>query len=282
MSVINDSSAIVDGNRILTQHQAALTLLQSKLQNPSISVLSWLDLACGKGQIVSQLEDNISQSLRSKISYCGYDVKIDYTRIAEKKVESCELNEFKFKHGELSDYPTLIDNSETFDFITFTNTAHEISPTSFSVIIYESILRLTDEGELFIYDMESLTSPELGALPWTVEEIKDLISTLLKEMGSSFEAHPNSWQHSQVKGWTLTIPKKYLGVSDDTLNDVKDKVINAVNTKIKEIIEKRFIRCQKLLTSLCKYGSETGSEENEKVSALYEFWALYQAMEATK
>jgi ubiquinone/menaquinone biosynthesis C-methylase UbiE len=48
---------------MLTQHQAALTLLQRLLADPGVSQLNWLDLACGKGQIITHLDENLVDRL---------------------------------------------------------------------------------------------------------------------------------------------------------------------------------------------------------------------------
>ncbi len=75
MSSIGDSSAELNIRRVMSQHQAAITVLQFLLVNPAIQEFSWLDLACGKGQIISQLEENIpDETLRGKIVYLGYDI----------------------------------------------------------------------------------------------------------------------------------------------------------------------------------------------------------------
>jgi hypothetical protein len=68
MGAIADSDAVHDIRRILPQHQSALTLLNSKLQNPAVQSFRWLDLACGKGQIISQLEENLSANQRQKLA----------------------------------------------------------------------------------------------------------------------------------------------------------------------------------------------------------------------
>ena len=82
MPGIADSHAVLDEDKLLSQHQAALTLLQHRLADPDVARFSWLDLACGKGQIFSQLESNLSPKLRSKIFYYGYDPNSEEVRRA--------------------------------------------------------------------------------------------------------------------------------------------------------------------------------------------------------
>ncbi|MCX7004774.1 MAG: hypothetical protein NTV22_16085 [bacterium] len=65
MSAIADSDAAHDIRKILPQHQSALTLLNGRLQNPAVTAVHWLDVACGRGQIIAQLNDNLSPDHRA-------------------------------------------------------------------------------------------------------------------------------------------------------------------------------------------------------------------------
>ena len=51
MALISDSDAVLDIRRILPQHQSAITLLNTILQNPGVTDCFWLDLACGKDRL---------------------------------------------------------------------------------------------------------------------------------------------------------------------------------------------------------------------------------------
>jgi ubiquinone/menaquinone biosynthesis C-methylase UbiE len=54
-----DAKATLNKERLFAQHQAALTILQRELDSPKIKKYNWLDLACGKGQIIVHLIDNL-------------------------------------------------------------------------------------------------------------------------------------------------------------------------------------------------------------------------------
>lgn len=86
MFIIGDSSAVLEFERMLPQHQAAITLLSSLLQNPQVDKFYWLDLACGKGQIISQLNENLTIENRKKIIYHGYDINVDYLKELNKRI----------------------------------------------------------------------------------------------------------------------------------------------------------------------------------------------------
>ena len=79
MTSISDSSAVRE-KRVLAQHQAALTLIQGRIGSPNAQDYAWLDLACGRGQIIAHLEDNLSEVARGKISFYAYDVDQRYGR----------------------------------------------------------------------------------------------------------------------------------------------------------------------------------------------------------
>ena len=58
MGSIADSSAVFT-KKVLPQHHTAITLLGQLLAAPAAEHIAWLDLACGKGQILAQLDENI-------------------------------------------------------------------------------------------------------------------------------------------------------------------------------------------------------------------------------
>jgi SAM-dependent methyltransferase len=219
MSSIADSDAVQDIRRILPQHQSALTLLNGRLQNPALEQVLWLDLACGKGQIISQLNENLSNKHREKLSYFGYDINVDHTRAAERIALNLQLQNYDFFHGDLFNFNTIIPNEKRFDFITCTNTAHEFQPGAFATILLDSLVRLTQSGELFIYDMESLNTPELGALPWRSSEIGKLLNLVFEVLETEFRVHPSIWSHTSCKGWTVTIQRQYIGKTDQEISE---------------------------------------------------------------
>ena len=104
MTSIGDSDAIHDRERLFVQHQAALTLLQGALADPDLQEYRWLDLACGKGQIIVHLEANIPPQARAKILYHGFDVDNQYARFAEQTAESSGLKGSNVAIGNLAEF----------------------------------------------------------------------------------------------------------------------------------------------------------------------------------
>ena len=161
MTSIADSSAVYDRQRQLAQHQAALTLLQDTLADPQIQEYRWLDLACGKGQIILHIEENLTSNARSKIVYYGYDVENEYLRYAERTAQLSGFKNIDIAVGMLSNFSHNFLDELRFDFITLTNTIHEIRPKLLPNIIWDCLNRLSESGSLFVYDMEQLPQAEL-------------------------------------------------------------------------------------------------------------------------
>jgi ubiquinone/menaquinone biosynthesis C-methylase UbiE len=283
MPSIAASSAFLDEGKLLSQHQAALTLLQQRLSDPDLRTLSWLDLACGRGQIFLQLEKNVSSNFRSKIVYHGYDINNDYVRVTENAVSQLALQSVKVWVGELPVFSSLIDGDLTFDFVTLTNTTHEIEPHKLATILFDALSRLKDDGWLYVYDMEQLNPPELGAVPWKKSDIETVIGTLLSSVGvKKYQPAVSHWEHSTVDGWSLQIDMDHIIREAPSFRDHRQKTLTVVTTKVQEILETRLRDCKQTLESLTKFGSATGAEKGEGTAGLYEYWALQRALENIK
>jgi SAM-dependent methyltransferase len=282
MSLISDSDAVLDSGRIYSQHLAALTLLNNKLQDPNVSNLRWLDLACGQGQIISQLLGNLSNENRQKLSYVGFDIHVGHTKVAEELASKLSLNDYSFHQGYLTKFSGIIDSPKDFDFITFTSAAHEVSPHDFYQIILDAVMRLSPDGELYIYDMESLVEPELGALPWKKEEISILFDTIFNILDPKFKVHPSTWGHTNCKGWTAVIQRRHIEPNNEKIDSMRGAVITALTAVVDKILSERLKDCDDALEAYCRFGAETANNEQDKLSCLYKFWALHRAIGAKK
>lgn len=280
MAAIKDSDAYLNKERLLAQHQAALSILQGRLENPKISDLSWLDLGCGKGQIIINLEYNLGDAARAKISYSAFDIKDEHLSITEKKAETLKFKSINGKVGDISDFPNLFPVQQKFDFITLTNSIHEFSPLLIPKILFESLIRLAPHGLFFLYDMESLPILELGAVTWTREEIHALSNAFLKNLGvSDYFPTPGKWHHSSCDGWNLQINREYINISDVDLLSKKAEAIERTQHQIVEILKRKLFECEKSLESITKHGAETEDEDKLKAKLLYDFWSLKRIKE---
>lgn len=279
MSIIGDSSAILELKKMLPQHQSAITLINTIIQNPYIEKFDWLDLACGKGQIISQLNQNIIPNHRRKIVYHGYDINSDYSKVVTRIARNLGFMDYSVDIGDLASFQNIVPEQNKFDFITCTNVTHEVHPQKFFEVIIGAIKRLNEKGHLFLYDMESLSNPELGALPLKATEVGSLIEVILQTAGSKFKISPSTWQHRTCTGWSIVINRDFLQIKDEDLEKHRVQIIKNLRDTIKSILFTKLEECKQVLNSYTEYGTETSEDEAQKISALYEFWALHKALE---
>src|SRR5579862_192326 len=170
--------------KVLAQHHTAITLLGQLLSDPKAHTIEWLDLGCGKGQILAQLAQNIPhEEMRAKIGYYGYDLKNEHCQAVEKLAKELGFRCVDIKTGEMAHFSNVFPIEQKFSFVSFTNTVHELHPQLIASLIIDIILRLAPDGTLYIYDMETLPIPELGAVPWDGADISKLLSSIAEQLG---------------------------------------------------------------------------------------------------
>lgn len=280
MITIADSSAFRDGDRILPQHQAALTLLQARLSTPGTDRLSWLDLACGRGQIIVLLDENLSAEARAKIEYWAYDLDQEFARETRKTAERLGFASLESRVGDLSDFDRILPAEGFFDFITLTNTVHEIEPVRLAHLLVSCMGRLTDTGTLFIYDMERIKPPELGALPWSRDDIRRMVRRMLNALGASeYRPEVGLWNHRTCNGWNVQLQRQHLNVSRADAAARLNTAVHETRDEISQLLKRRLADCRAALETITLYGAETAEEQDDKERFLFEFWALSRALE---
>ena len=268
--------------RTLSQHQAALTLLQSLAADPARTEIRWLDLACGRGQIISRLQANLPTQDRKRIHYFGFDINNDHVREAEKISKEQGFATSVFEIGELSKFASVVPSSPKFDFITLTNTVHEIVPFGLPNLLYECISRLSNTGLMYAYDMELLpkTALELGAIPWSFQEISSIVSSLYEELKIGKTPNIGQWEHSTCTGWSLLIHRQYL--TEIPGPPESDAALEVVTARITTLLQEKLNQVTASLESLTRYGPESAEEAEDKTRYLYDYWALDRALRVGK
>lgn len=281
MSVIADSSAAREEGRLYSQHQAALTVLQGRLGDPKLVSFAWLDLACGRGQLIASLGDNLDDGARAKIRYLGYDISANHVTETNKIASGLNLQAFSGKVGDLADLPRLVDGQ--FDFITFTNSVHEVQADQLASVLVECVARLSPNGCLFLYDMESLDPPELGAVPWTSAEVKAILVKIAEGLGTpNYEPQVGRWRHKSCNAWNAQVMRAHLDADLGTLMSRQATTIASTALLIRTLLGEKLRTARDALERLTLYGAETGEEGAARVRLLYEFWALSRAIGGAK
>lgn len=268
--------------RVLAQHQAALTLLQRQLSAPDTERLAWLDLACGRGQILAGLRDNLSDQARAKIDFCAYDVKQEYLLETRKTASALGFGTVSDCVGDLADFDRMLPDGERYDFITLTNSVHEVAADRLADVLVDAIRRLGDRGTAFVYDMERIKPPELGALPWKAEDFRSVALALVQGFGeAAYQPEVGRWQHTTVDGWNLQIQREHISVTSEQLDERRKDVIDAMRIAIVNVLRRRLGECQATLEKLTIYGTGTAEEQADREHLLHEHWALTRSLKAS-
>jgi hypothetical protein len=281
-SSIADSSAVLVA-RVFPQHHTAITLLTNLLMSRGQEELfGWLDLACGRGQIINHLDSAIpDETIRKKIHYLGFDIDNEYTRETAKHAEELGFGSSETLVGQLDHFANVVVPTRHFSFVTFTNTVHEIPPTLFGTLLLDLIARLAPDGTLYIYDMESLPDPELGAVVWDATDIRRLLTFLYKELGAStVPPMVQVWPHSSCTAWSVQLDRSKLDVDKKALVKLLPKVRAKVSAFISTLFDEKLERTIEALEVLTKYGEQTVDEQKRKVKLLYDFWSLSRLKQA--
>jgi SAM-dependent methyltransferase len=274
---IADSSAVLIPGKVLAQHHTAITLLAEMLAARAANQsVGWLDLACGRGQIIAHLEDTIPDGeLRAKVRYLGYDIDSDYTRETERKAASLKLGAANVVVGQLDHFPDVIKSEQRFSFVTFTNVVHELPPVLFGSLLLELILRMEMDAKLYIYDMETLPEPELGAVPWDASDVRRLLAFVFKESGSKL-APPmvQRWPHSSCTAWSVTFGREKLEVDAPAFTKNLPELKAKTTEFIAQLFKEKLQRTIAALEEITKYGGQTGEEQKRKMNLLFDYWSL--------
>ena len=171
----------------------------------------------------------------------------------------------------------------SFDFITLTNTIHEIEPLRLAKLFLSCVLRLTDTGALFIYDMERIKPPEVGALPWSRDDIRRIVHRLLDALGAStYRPEVALWNHKTCNGWNVQLQRQHINLSRAEAAERESTAVQETLAEISDLLRRRLADCRASLEALTRYGAETAEEHDDKERLLFEFWALSRALERTQ
>lgn len=272
------SSAEFAVDRIWPQHQAVLTLIKDRVEDPHKDSFKWLDLGCGRGQILANIGRVLSRDSCSKIQYTGFDVVQDHCLQAEKfakdlfadaQIQVCDIEKFELYLG----------TDELFDAVTLTNTVHEITPEQVAATFVAALCRVNGDGFVFMYDMESLPRLELGAVPWLGKEIEHVFHRLLESAGETiYLPTVSTWPHKSCVGWNLQINRNHLQIPTETLNSRRVVMESGASQIIRELLAKRLLDIHQALTVASRYGLESGEEHTEIQRLTYDFWAIARVL----
>jgi len=277
-NTIADSDSI-QIDTILVPHSNAISLLTHLLNNKKEGNVSWLDLACGKGQILNQLGDNLDKYYRGKIDLHLVDLNNESLRCATDVAHKLGLNSIDDHVSDICKYCTEALPENTLDFITFINTFHEIKPSELASVIISCLCALKDDGVFYLFDQEELTEKELGAVTWSSVEVSTIINDFFKECELDCCVYANKWNHKAISSWSIQVQK--INIKNEKNSVLKEKQ-EFLADLIKATLQSKTDINKKALLTLTRFGGSTDNESENKIQNLFDYWALNQAMETFK
>lgn len=266
-------------DRDLPQHQAALTLIRDRLDDPAVTSFDWLDLGCGSGKILQSAQRVLPDHFRAKIAYVGVELLhasgLEAERLAKSLFRRAEVIT-----SELVASDALLAGTTRFDAVTMTNTVHEISPGRLSSLLIGTMLRLSEQGFFFIYDMESLPELELGAVPWRPAEIERVIRRLAECCGCSGPL-PSvaTWQHRSCNGWQIQVKRASMSLTREQMIAERRDIEAQLALAITDVLQLKLNETHAALDALSRYGSATDDERREAQRLAYDFWAIARSLQ---
>lgn len=278
MPAIGDSSSVLDSGRTLPQHQALLTLLVDRIADPSVEEYRWLDIACGRGQVVASATRALSRGLAAKIRFLACDINDDYLKEALQRAKALFGSADRLL-CEVRDIEQLLVTRPKYDLITMTNAAHEIEPRELASLLVTCMCRTTPNGICFFYDMESLPEFELGAIPWRPSDIEKVFGAVFEVVGlPKHLISVQQWEHRSCNGWSVALNRRYWNIEDDTLDGARDEMVDAAAKAITAILFARMTELHLTLETLCLTGCRDDETRKRAGFMSAQFWAVTRAI----
>lgn len=177
--------------------------------------LNILDVGAGFGRVKMELDKY--NEISSKNNWYLFNVE----------PEQVELTKLKFEKNSnvysIFDYTQIEDDS--IDLVLLANVIHEITPISFSEILYNISKKMKTTGMLVILEMEPLLHPEKFAVPYNYGELVTFFNTI------KWRCQNYSMNHRNVNLYCLTITKREQSIADkqiilDYLNNLWERKLS--------------------------------------------------------
>lgn len=277
MTTIGDGGAVADDDRDFAHHQLAVQLVDQYLAKHPGQDLRLFDVGCGRGQMIRSLKRALDEPSRQRIRYLGYDADQAYAKETKEIGLTAGLLEVDARIGELSDLAVLVPVDDQFGLICLTNTLHEVNWPTIPTLLLDLMERMDDGGNLFVYDVETESPPELGAIAWRRAEIERLIRALVQQLGSSYEPTALQLAGKSSFAWAITIDQSLLGISGEEFAVRRENAAEVGATVGISILEAKLHACTQALEALTTKGAETVEEESFRTRLLFDYWAIQRA-----
>ena len=110
--------------------------------------------------------------------------------------------------------------------------------------------------------------------------MQEIMRALLDGFGiTDYTPEIGQWRHTTCYGWNIHLERDHLRRDIQTLQENAATAIQNTRECLNRLLARKFEQCKQMLTSFTEQGLETEEENSDKISALYNLWALLRASE---
>ncbi len=144
--------------------------------------IKWLDLCCGKGNILNHIKPTLGTSC-SRVIYNGLDIDITHIEACRNIVVEHALDNCLKKPIDLSvqDLAKPFELKDKFDIVTILNVLHEIPPYDIYKLLKNAFKVCNYNGSVLIIDMCKLPHLEWKAITWNKDLLSELLTPILNK-----------------------------------------------------------------------------------------------------
>lgn len=264
--------------RMLSSHRVVVNELNTLLDNHGDGFV-WLDVGCGRGQVLREIGSVITSVGVGWIEYYGCDAARKYCDEASKQASESGFSAPDIRLKRVEDVREVFGELRA-DFVTIINVLHELTPASLAVTLVDSFSCLGDDGVLHVHDLRRMTEPELGAVCWDLPDLEEGLDPFLKLFHwRDSKCRIQRWGGVEAPDWSLKLERRKLQVDIDELASRREEIISDVNNGLMALLPNKRKKHHNKLNAFLSDPARTPGDRQSAAQAVYEYWTIGKWLE---
>lgn len=262
--------------RMFASHRSVLDALRYLVLPHHRGVVTWLDVGCGRGQVLHGIQNMIGPEGVKRIRYVGCDGDRAYCAEAERFAQECGMADPEILCFRFDRLEEKLSHLRA-DFVSMVNVFHELGPRLLATTLCDSLCRLSARGVMHVHDMTALDPgrPELGAVCWRADEVEGILDPLLTLFdwgGQSLRVQ--QYGNDEARDWSLDLQRQALTVSSDELARRRDRIVTDVSRAILNALRRKQAAHHSALKAFLQDPPATDAHRAEAARQVCEHWTI--------